>query len=64
MKTGTIKRLVSDRGFGFIYSQGQDFFFYCSQVPSGFDRLKEEQIVTFEEQDGPKGPMAENVRPA
>jgi CspA family cold shock protein len=61
---GTIKRLVSDKGFGFIAtSDGSEFFFHqsaCTQTP--FDDLREGQAVTFERGQGPKGPRGENVR--
>ena len=62
--SGTIKRLVSDKGFGFILaSDGNEYFFHssaCSQVP--FDELREGQAVTFDRGQGPKGPRGENVR--
>ena len=62
--TGTIKRLVSDKGFGFIAaSDGTEYFFHnsaCSGVR--FDELREGQSVTFERGQGPKGPRAESVR--
>jgi len=64
--TGTIKRLVSDKGFGFVAAgEGSEYFFHqsaCSGVQ--FDDLREGQDVTFEAGEGPKGPRAENVRPA
>jgi CspA family cold shock protein len=62
--TGTIKRLVSDKGFGFILAgDGNEYFFHnsaCAQTP--FDELREGQAVTFERGQGPKGPRGENVR--
>ena len=61
---GTIKRLVSDKGFGFILaSDGAEYFVHnsaCNGV--AFDELRENQAVTFEKGQGPKGPRAENVR--
>jgi cold shock protein len=62
--TGTIKRLVSDKGFGFIAtSDGTEYFFHQSGCthPS-FDELREGQSVTFDKGQGPKGPRGENVR--
>ena len=61
---GTIKRLVSDKGFGFVAAaDGNEYFFHQSAVQSGgFDQLREGQAVTFEAGQGPKGPRAENVR--
>lgn len=63
---GSIKRLVRDKGFGFILgSDGSEYFFHnsaCTQTP--FDQLREGQNVSFDKGQGPKGPRAENVRPA
>ncbi len=63
---GTIKRLVSDKGFGFILAgDGTEYFFHQSACPDGsFDQLREGQAVTFNAAEGPKGPRGENVRPA
>ena len=63
---GTIKRMVSEKGFGFILAEdGAEYFFHqsaCSGTP--FDSMREGQRVTFDRGQGPKGPRAENVRPA
>lgn len=62
---GTIKRLVSDKGFGFIRDdRGQEFFFHRSSVDGSFDMLREGQEVTFEEESSSKGPRASRVRSA
>jgi len=62
--TGTIKRLVSDKGFGFVAAgDGNEYFFHqsaCNGVR--FDDLREGQAVSFEKGQGPKGPRAENVQ--
>ena len=62
--TGTIKRLVSDKGFGFILAgDGKEYFFHNSACTgTRFDDLREGQGVTFDVGQGPKGPRAENVR--
>lgn len=63
MPTGTIKRLT-DKGFGFIASDGDDVFFHLSAlVEVQFEDLEEGQTVEYEMGQGPKGPRAENVRP-
>ena len=64
MPNGTIKRIVRDRGFGFLRDEGgQDWFFHRSGVADGeFDKLAEGQRVTFEEEPSPKGPRATNIR--
>ena len=61
---GTIKRLVSDKGFGFILaSDGNEYFFHNSACTNTrFDELREGQNVTFEKGQGPKGPRGENVQ--
>jgi len=61
---GTIKRLVSDKGFGFILADdGNEYFFHNSACAgTRFDALREGQAVTFERGQGPKGPRGENVR--
>jgi CspA family cold shock protein len=59
---GTIKRLVSEKGFGFVAGQdGREYFFHQSACQS-FESLREGQSVTFDAGQGPKGPRAENVR--
>jgi CspA family cold shock protein len=63
MPSGTIKRLVRDRGFGFIRDDGgQEWFFHRSSVQGNFDQLNEGQRVSFEEEPSAKGPRAGNVR--
>ena len=70
MPSGTIKKLVHDKGFGFIQSpDGGDVFFHHSSVADHqFDNLSEGQAVeyTVDSGGGPKGkgPRAESVTPA
>lgn len=66
MTNGTVVRLVSDKGFGFIRSEsGSEFFFHRSACERGeFEQMREGQNVKFEAGDGPKGPRAERVQPA
>ena len=62
--SGTIKRIVSDKGFGFVAAEdGTEYFFHNSACEgTRFDELREGQKVTFEKGQGPKGPRAENIR--
>jgi CspA family cold shock protein len=61
---GTVKRLVRDKGFGFVAApDGSEYFFHQSAC-ADFDSMREGQNVTFETGQGPKGPRAEKVRPA
>ena len=63
MPGGTIKRLVRDRGFGFIRDDGgQEWFFHRSSVQGSFDQLNEGQRVTFDEEPSRKRP-ARGQRP-
>jgi CspA family cold shock protein len=65
MSTGTIKKVIADRGFGFITADdGKDYFFHRSSIeaPLDFDRLAGGEKVEFEVQQGPKGPRAARVR--
>src|SRR5205807_7239774 len=67
MSNGTIKRVASDRGFGFIAADdGKEYFFHRSGVDStlDFDRLSGGEAVTFEVEASPKGPRAGQVRAA
>ncbi len=64
MHTGKIKKLIRDRGFGFIReTDGREIFFHRSNlVDAEFDSLNEEQDVEFEVENTPKGLSAVNVR--
>ena len=68
MATGTIKKLVSDKGFGFISpsSGGNDIFFHLSALQDiQFNTLQIGQNVSYDVDDGNdrgKGPRAMNVR--
>ena len=61
---GKIKRVVRDRGFGFIRStDGQEVFFHRNGLQQmDFDSLKEGSTVEFEVEQSEKGPRATNVR--
>jgi CspA family cold shock protein len=64
MPQGTIKKLIAERGFGFIEGEQGEIFFHQSALEgTTFDALSEGQQVEYEEGSGPKGPRAENVRP-
>lgn len=67
MPTGTVKKVVSDRGFGFITAEdAKDYFFHRDGVDStlNFDRLVGGERVEFDVEPSPKGPRATRVRAA
>jgi len=65
MPQGTIKKVIADKGFGFIEGEKGDLFFHHSEVEGAtIEQLQIGQLVEFEEGRGPKGPRAEKVRPA
>ncbi|MEA1970060.1 MAG: cold-shock protein [Thermodesulfobacteriota bacterium] len=64
MPEGTVKWFNSSKGFGFIESdEGGDVFVHYSAIQSeGFRTLEENQRVTFDIEQGDKGPAAANVK--
>jgi cold shock protein len=67
MATGTVKKVVADRGFGFITAEdSKDYFFHRSGLePSlDFDRLIGGERVEFEIETSAKGPRAAKIRAA
>jgi CspA family cold shock protein len=66
--TGQVKRIVRDRGFGFILPEGdsEEIFFHTSSLPAGaFDQLNEGQKVEFDKEADPRDARrsrAANVR--
>ena len=66
MNTGKIKKLVRERGFGFISdTDGRELFFHQSGlIEAKFEALNEDQAVTYDIEKSDKGPRAINVRVA
>ena len=64
MATGTVKKLVRERDFGFIQgSDGVQLFFHRSAVEGAeYDALVEGQAVEFDVEKGDKGPRAANMK--
>ncbi|ASN06787.1 MULTISPECIES: cold-shock protein [Virgibacillus] len=66
MNNGTVKWFNADKGFGFIEVEGgDDVFVHFSAIQGeGFKTLEEGQAVTFEVEEGNRGPQATNVNKA
>ena len=66
MEHGTVKWFNSEKGFGFIEREdAADVFVHFSAITGdGFKSLEEGQAVTFDVEDGQRGPQATNVNKA
>ena len=69
MARGTVKWFNAKKGFGFITpdDESKDVFVHFSGIvvaAGGFKTLDDGAIVTFDVEEGPKGPQATNVTPA
>jgi len=63
MPQGTVKKVLADKGFGFIEGDRGDIFFHHSALEGiAIEALQIGQAVTYDEGSGPKGPRAENVK--
>jgi CspA family cold shock protein len=61
-KSGTVKWFNGQKGFGFIQTEDRDVFIHISAVhAAGLDSLQEGAAVSFDLEDGPKGPSAVNI---
>ena len=64
-KTGTVKWFNGQKGFGFIATEDKDVFVHISAVhAAGMDTLTEGATISFDMEDGPKGPSAVNLSQA
>ena len=66
MQQGKVKWFNAEKGFGFIEREGgEDVFVHFSAIQTdGFRTLDEGQSVTFEVEQGQRGPQATNVQKA
>ena len=64
MANGTVKWFNDRKGFGFIQQEnGEDIFVHYSSINmSGYKSLAEGESVTFEVEEGDRGPVAKNVQ--
>ena len=65
MATGTVKWFSDEKGYGFITPDdgGKDLFVHHSAIAgNGYRSLAEGAKVSYETQQGPKGPSATNVQ--
>ncbi len=63
MTKGTVKKLIRNRGFGFISAEdGREIFFHRNELVKGdFDSLNEGDALEFEVEKGDKGPKATGI---
>lgn len=67
MPTGTVKWFSDDKGYGFITPDDGStdvFVHHTAIVADGFRTLEEGAKVTYEAEEGPKGPAAASVKPS
>lgn len=66
MENGKVKWFNGEKGFGFIEREGgEDVFVHFSAIQGeGYKTLEEGQAVTFDVEQGNRGPQAANVRKA
>ena len=62
MPEGKVKKVIAEKGFGFIEGDGGDIFFhYSALIGVAIEALQEGERVKYDVGQGPKGPRAENV---
>lgn len=65
MEKGTVAKLISERGFGFLKAEdGSEVFFHRTGLDSSldFDRLQVGDPVEFQLEKNPKGPRAVRIK--
>lgn len=64
MEKGNVKWFNGEKGFGFIEREGRDdvFVHFSAIQGEGYKTLDEGQAVTFDVEQGQRGPQAANVR--
>jgi CspA family cold shock protein len=64
MHKGKIKKILRDKGFGFISdNDGREVFFHQHSLNGvTFEELRQDQRVEFEVENAPRGPRANNIK--
>ena len=59
MQNGVVKWFSDQKGFGFVESQGKDYFIHFKEIQGeGFKSLKQGEKVNFMPSSSPRGPLA------
>ena len=64
MEKGNVKWFNGEKGFGFIEREDDVFVHFSAIQGEGYKTLEEGQAVTFDVEQGQRGPQASNVRKA
>ena len=63
MPQGKIKKVIADKGFGFVQGDQDDLFFHHSELKNvTIEELKEGQTIEYTVGQGKKGPCAVDIR--
>lgn len=63
MLNGVVKWFNDQKGFGFVLSNGKEYFVHFKEIQKdGYKSLKEGDRVIFEAATSPKGPLAKRVQ--
>ena len=63
MPQGKVKKVIAEKGFGFVEAQGGDLFFHHSELKGvSIEELREGQQVEYTVGQGKKGPCATAVK--
>ena len=59
---GVVKRVLTEKGYGFLSADGKDFFFHAKEVRGAFSGFKEGDTVEFKRLHTSRGYAASDIR--